>query len=404
MVDHLAERYVAVARYQGGHNAGHTVCDDNGNEYVFHMIDSGILYQNVKGVLGNGVVIEPRALRNEIETLSKRGLKITPQNFFISDQAHAIMPYHCEEEQTSALKKIGTTGRGIGPAYTDKTERSGIRMIDLYNLGRRDVRDRILARIEEGFSAYKKDGFNPEEVLVAIEKDFEYLKPFVTDTSALINDWLRNGYDVLAEGAQGALLDVDHGTYPFVTSSNTISGGACTGLGIPPTSVEKVIGVVKAYTTRVGNGPFPTELDDETGEMLRKRGKEYGATTGRPRRCGWEDLVVLSTTLAMNGVTEIALTKLDVLDTLPEIKTCTSYDLHGEKINKIPHLVELLSECKPCYDMVNAGWNESTKNITRYTNLPRNSRKYIEEIQSRLNVSIRFVSVGKQRAKTIAKY
>jgi adenylosuccinate synthase len=398
IVDHLAEHFVAVARYQGGDNAGHTVVV-NDIEHILHTIPSFILHSHIAGVIGNGVVIDPAALVKEMEGHISKGADINTRNFYISYGANIIMPYHVAEEQSPSLKKIGTTGRGIGPAYRDKIARIGIRVCDLYNIGRSDVRDRVLEIIRNHYQN-SGDEFNPETVLKEAEKNFESLKPYVTDTSHLINEWLRKGRKVLAEGAQGALLDVDHGTYPFVTSSNTVAGGACTGLGIGPTEVTNVTGVAKAYSTRVGNGPFPTELNDETGELLRKLGNEYGATTHRPRRCGWEDLVVLNKAIEINGIKELAITKLDIMDSFESVNYCTKYNLYGEEVERIDPQAEIFADCQPVYQEAK-GWMEPTSHVKSYVDLPKDARAYIERLGNLLNTNISFVSVGPNREQTI---
>jgi adenylosuccinate synthase len=395
LVDWLVERnnYRAVARYQGGHNAGHTVKIRDAT-YIFHSIPSGVLHPGVYNIIGNGTVVSIGTLRKEMEELQSKGVKITPENLAVSDRAHVIMPYHVAAEKSDLSKKIDTTGRGIGPAYTDKAARSGIRTCDLLYLDRPDVRDRLLTIIKNHGDE------NPESTLASLRQEFEPLKPFVTDTSILLNDLLGYGEEILCEGAQATCLDVDHGTYPFVTSSNASVGGAITGLGIPPTELRDVIGVAKAYTTRVGNGPFPTELDNEIGERLRRRGCEFGASTGRPRRCGWKDMVLLDTSVRINGVTKLAIMKLDVLDEEREINVCTVYRLNGENIDYMPATLELFSECRPVYDKF-TGWLVPTHGATSFKALPENTKKYIEFIFDNASVPIEFLSVGPEREQTI---
>ncbi|MER3329882.1 MAG: adenylosuccinate synthase, partial [Candidatus Kapaibacterium sp.] len=340
IVDLLSANADIVARFQGGANAGHTIVIDD-KKYVLHLIPSGILNPSTKCVIGNGVVIDPVALMEEIEMLESHNIDVTGR-LFISHKAHLIMPYHkmmdTVRESHNSDKSIGTTGRGIGPAYIDKAKRTGIRIVDL--LDRKDFEEKLRYNISEYNEVLTKIyGHDELDVDAIVEKYIEFDKlidPYVTDISTLLNSYIVEGKTILVEGAQGALLDLDHGTYPFVTSSNPTSGGACTGLGIPPTSVNEIIGIVKAYTTRVGNGPFPTQLDDEIGKQLATIGHEFGATTGRPRRCGWLDLFALKYSVMINGISNIVLTKLDVLDGLEEIKVCTGYTINGRVLNSFP--------------------------------------------------------------------
>ncbi len=402
IVDHLSEKMDIVARYQGGANAGHTVAIGD-KEYVLHLIPSGIFHNNVTCVIGNGVVIDPIALMDEIHQLEQLHVNIK-HRLLISNNAHLIMPYHklldTMREQTS--EKIGTTGRGIGPAYIDKVMRTGIKVHDMMN---RDVFvEKLKRNIEEKNQIISKIYGASELNVDAIVHDYEEfdknISEYVTDTALFLNKALREEKNILAEGAQGALLDVDHGTYPFVTSSNPTSGGACTGLGIPPTSITDVLGIVKAYSTRVGNGPFPTELNDETGQHLREIGHEYGATTGRPRRCGWLDAVSLRYSAMINGIKDIAVTKLDVLDTFDHLKICIGYQ-HGKKLLKtFPTDSQSLSNIVPLYETFD-GWKTSTSNIRSYQALPANAKKYLEAVQSFTGTTISMVSVGARRDQTI---
>jgi adenylosuccinate synthase len=324
IVDLLGHEYHAIARYQGGHNAGHTVVAE-GKKYVFHLVPSGVLHPNVVNVLGNGVVIDIPYLKREIQDLQASGIKINRSNFRISDRAHVILPYHIEEEKSPLSRSIGTTNRGIGPAYTDKAERTGLRIAEFDHIN--ETRDRVEQQLRNHFYDLGcRNRLSYKDMIAEIEAEFEFLKPFVDNTSDLLNSFLKQGEYILCEGAQGHFLDVDHGTYPFVTSSSPTAGGAATGLGIPA-NFEKVLGIVKAYTTRVGNGPFPTELNNEIGERMRERGHEYGASTGRSRRCGWEDLVAIRTAAEINGFTDLALMKADVLDTEPEIRAAVEYEI-----------------------------------------------------------------------------
>lgn len=407
IVDLLSQKAEYVARYQGGANAGHTIVID-GKQYILHLIPSGILTQDTKCIIGNGVVIDPVALMDEIQMLEDNGVSVKGR-LFISHKAHLIMPYHkvldqMRESSSTAASVIGTTGRGIGPAYIDKFRRIGIRIVDL--LDRKVLEEKLRANIAEKNNILKKiydyQIFDTEEI---IEKYLEFDKiidPYITDTSLLINEEIKKGKSILAEGAQGALLDVDHGTYPFVTSSNPTTGGACTGLGIPPTSIDKIIGVVKAYCTRVGNGPFPTELEDSVGEQLRATGVEFGSTTGRPRRCGWLDLVALKYSVMINGVSEIALTKLDVLDALPEINICTEYNLNGKIIKNFPVDIPTIQAIKPVYKTVK-GWNTSLKGLRDWDKLPQEALDYFKIIEDFVEAKITIVSISPDRADTLVK-
>jgi adenylosuccinate synthase len=402
IVDHLSEHVDIVARYQGGANAGHTVVIGE-KEYVLHLIPSGIFHQKVTCVIGNGVVIDPIALLDEIRQLKELNIDITGR-LLISHNAHLIMPYHklldTIREQTT--EKIGTTGRGIGPAYIDKFMRVGIRIVDLLD---RDVFVSKLKRnIEEKNQILKKiygeTELNVDTIVCEYEEFDKKIDEYVTDSALYLNKALREQKRVLAEGAQGALLDVDHGTYPFVTSSNPTSGGACTGLGIPPTSISSVLGVVKAYSTRVGNGPFPTELQNETGDRLRETGGEYGATTGRPRRCGWFDAVSLRYSAMVNGIRQIAITKLDVLDSFEEIKVCIGYQYEGKLLKTFPTDLPSLQAIVPLYETFD-GWNAPTSSITSYTSLPANAKRYVEAISALTGTELHIVSVGARRDQTI---
>lgn len=403
IVDALAPQADIVARYQGGANAGHTlVC--NGRTIVLHLIPSGILHDGVQCVIGNGVVLDPVALRQEIAMLEDMGVSVRGR-LFISHKAHVIMPYHKLLDQAREQQQgIGTTGRGIGPAYIDKYSRIGIRVVDL--LDRRVLEEKLRinlaeknALLEKIYGAQQLD----VEAILAEYLDFDrYIDEFVTDTTALLHTALRQSKRILAEGAQGALLDVDHGTYPFVTSSNPTSGGACTGLGIPPTAVDRIIGLAKAYSTRVGNGPFPTELHDETGDLLRQLGNEYGSTTGRPRRCGWLDLVALRYSVMVNGITELALTKLDVLSTLPSIKVCTGYRLRGQPLKSFPVDVPTLEAVEPEYVEIE-GWQTSLDRATTFEELPGSVHTLITLIEEFCGVRVSLVSTGAERHQIIVR-
>lgn len=406
IVDLLATKADIVARYQGGANAGHTIVID-GKQYVLHLIPSGILTDNVKCIIGNGVVIDPVALMKEIEMLKEHGIDVSGR-LFISHKAHLIMPYHKlidqVREKSSSEKAIGTTGRGIGPAYIDKAKRSGIRIVDL--LDRVEFEKKLRSSLAEYnellTKIYSETEINVEELIETYLEFDKLIDPYVTDTTLLINEAIKEGKKVIVEGAQGALLDLDHGTYPFVTSSNPTSGGACTGLGIPPTKIDKIIGIVKAYSTRVGNGPFPTELLNETGEKLRKEGNEFGATTGRPRRCGWLDLVALKYSVMINGITDIALTKLDVLDTFEELKVCIGYSINGKKLKSFPADLSDKTELELEYVTLK-GWNSSLSGINTYETLPTEVKEYIKFIEDFTEAKVSIISTSPDRNDTILR-
>ncbi len=406
IVDLLSSDADYVARYQGGANAGHTIVID-GKQYILHLIPSGILTKDVKCIIGNGVVIDPVALMEEIHMLEDNGIDVKGR-LFISHKAHLIMPYHKVLDQVRESSKggeaIGTTGRGIGPAYIDKARRIGIRIVDL--LDRKTLEEKLRHNFKEKNNILKKIyGYEESDTESIIENYLEFdniIDPYITDISLLLNEEIKKGKKIFVEGAQGALLDLDHGTYPFVTSSNPTSGGACTGLGIPPTSIENIIGVVKAYCTRVGNGPFPTELNDETGEKLRSIGAEFGSTTGRARRCGWLDLVALKYSIMINGVSEIALTKLDVLDTMPEIKICTEYEINEKIIKNFPADLLTLSQINPVYKTVK-GWDRSLNGIREWDKLPQEALDYFKEIEDYVEAEIKIVSLSPDRADTLVK-
>jgi adenylosuccinate synthase len=402
IVDILAEKADIVARYQGGANAGHTVCIGS-REFILHLIPSGIFHPAITCVIGNGVVIDPTALMSEIEQLTSAGIQFEGR-LLISHNAHLIMPYHklLDTIREQSPNKIGTTGRGIGPAYIDKFLRVGIRIVDLLD---RDVLARKLrANIEEKnqilTKVYGKTTLDVEALIAEYQEFDKEIDPYITDTTLFLNQALREGKHIIAEGAQGALLDVDHGTYPFVTSSNPTSGGACTGLGIPPTSVRSVLGVLKAYSTRVGNGPFPTELTDRDGELLREEGHEYGATTGRPRRCGWFDAVAARYSAMVNGIEQVAITKLDVLDSFDEIPVCVGYELRGRKLKSFPTDLQTLEHVTPQWETF-PGWKTPLGSTTRADQLPPLARRYIDALGRMMGVPVSLVSVGPRRDQTI---
>ncbi len=399
IVDMLSKRADVVARYQGGANAGHTVVID-GQKHIFHLIPSGILHRDVICIIGNGVVFDPEAFERELSLLDEKKIPYWGR-LFLSANAHVIMPYHKwldanrEKQQTF---HIGTTGRGIGPAYVDKYDRLGIRVIDLFS-------PNILQKKIEMNLSLKRPFFTNQEINIdTIYKEYlkygKKLESFVEDTSIILNRLIAEGKEVLLEGAQGAMLDVDFGTYPFVTSSNPISGGACTGLGIGPTKIDSVLGVAKAYTTRVGDGPFPTEFRDEMADKIRNLGGEYGATTGRPRRCGWLDLVALKYAVRINGIDELAITKIDVLDTLEEVKIGVAYECNGKNYTDFPLSQELLKNCKPVYETV-SGWQTDTSKAKKWEDLPQNAKAYLQKISAFVGAEIRLVSVGSGRSQAI---
>lgn len=407
IVDLLSNDVDIVARYQGGANAGHTICWGD-KTFVLHLVPSGIFHDGVVCVIGNGVVIDPVAVMSEIRTIQDLGYEVEGR-LFISHNAHLIMPYHKAVEQVSEryrdAEAIGTTGRGIGPAYMDKFARTGIRVVDLLD---RDVLRTKLKRAIEEKNAILKGVYGAEELNVEaiIEEYVEFdrlIDPYVRDTTQYLGNALKEGKHILAEGAQGALLDVDFGTYPYVTSSHPTVGGCCTGLGIPPTEIKRVIGIVKAYCTRVGNGPFPTELNDETGEQLRQTGAEFGATTGRPRRCGWLDLVALRYTSLLNGFTELAITKLDVLTNIPEINVCMQYRYDGKETNRFPSEGHTLEKVEPVYESL-PGWDEDIQNVTRFDDLPETAKNYLQFIASHAGVGISMISTGPKREQTITQW
>jgi adenylosuccinate synthase len=401
IVDILSEKYKIVARYQGGANAGHTVIIGE-NKYILHLIPSGILRDDVICVIGNGVVLDPTALLEEIDLLEKNGIKVEGR-LFISHNAHLIMPYHklLDSISESGDSKIGTTGRGIGPCYIDKFARKGIRIVDL--LDRTELEKKIRINLKEKNELLKKvyehEGLDVDAIVKEYLEFDQTIDKYIKDVPSFLNNAIADGKSVLLEGAQGALLDVDHGTYPFVTSSSPTSGGASTGTGIPPTKIDSVIGIVKAYTTRVGNGPFPTELLDDDGEKLREVGAEFGATTGRPRRCGWYDAFLVAYSQMINGITSAAITKLDVLSSFEKIKVCVGYELKGKKIKYFPTAVEQLSEVKPIYEELE-GWNQDISDCTSYDKLPKKTIDYLDFIAKHSGIKIDIISVGPKRRQT----
>lgn len=404
VVDILSEGSDIVVRYQGGANAGHTVVIDN-HKFILHLIPTGILHPDKICVIGNGVVLDLNQFFFELDELEKKGIN-TVGRLLVSDSAHLVMPYHKLIEKLNEEKKgeekIGTTKKGIGPAYLDKIGRVGIRVADLFD--EEVFKKKLKLNFElkkffwENFSweELKDLEKNSEDILKFREK----LKPLVVDSSVYLNDAITKGKNILLESAQGTLLDIDFGTYPYATSSHTTAGGACIGSGIGPTFIDEVIGVAKAYTTRVGNGPFPTELREGVGDMLRKKGEEFGATTGRPRRCGWLDLVILKHSVRVNGIKKLAITKLDVLDELGSILVCVGYKYKGKTLDEFPNDLNTLNNCEPIYEKL-SGWKKPTCGLTNYNDLPKKAKSYLDFIQKSLKVPIFMVSTGSKREETI---
>ncbi|HWZ54361.1 MAG TPA: adenylosuccinate synthase [Candidatus Acidoferrales bacterium] len=403
VVDYVASSFDYIARYAGGHNAGHTVIFD-GHRYVLQLIPSGILRPGKKAVIGPGTVVDPAALVAELENLKKSGIEVRGR-LFLSNRAHLIFPYHREmdkaAESARGAAKIGTTSRGIGPAYEDKMARRGIRMCDLLDADRfREKLERVI--LEKNAISHATYG-HPLETAGLLEQYLElaaHMRGLVIDTTELLNAALDKGESVLFEGAQGTMLDIDHGTYPYVTSSNATSGGVATGLGVAPTRLTGVVGVTKAYTTRVGSGPFPTEMPDLDAQAVRERGNEFGAVTGRPRRCGWLDLPVLRYAKMINGIDSLVVTKLDVFDAQPEIKVCTGYRYKGQPITEMPPDVETLSLVEPDYKTL-PGWRKPTPGIRDVKELPTAARDYLNFISDHLQVEIGMISTGPERDATI---
>ncbi|MBN1307729.1 MAG: adenylosuccinate synthase [Chitinispirillaceae bacterium] len=406
VIDYLADRSDLVIRFQGGANAGHTVIA-NRRKFIFHLVPSGIMYPDKVCIVGNGVAFDAEQFLKEVDELDACGISVA-ERLFVSDAAHLVLPYHksldTASESFMGKEKIGTTGRGIGPAYSDKIFRVGIRVGDLVDA------DRLTEKIKNGFerhralaaSIYKADfPLSLDEIIHRYAAVRQRMLPFIDDTAFRIFEAYSKGKRLLFEGAQGTFLDIDHGTYPFVTSANTVAGCAFTGSGIGPAAIDHVIGIVKTYTTRVGNGPFPTELDNATGEMLRKEGGEFGATTGRPRRCGWFDTVMVRRAVQLNGLTHLVLTKLDVLNKLEEIPICTHYEIRGKRLERFPSNAALVSEAIPVYETM-PGWKSDIAQCRSYGELPLQARTYIERIREICyNIPVLIVSVGPERRQTI---
>lgn len=402
IVDLLTQYADYVVRFQGGSNAGHTVYLKD-QKFIFHLIPSGILYRDKTCIIGNGVVIEPGVLIEEITELKRRGYLEDDSKLMISGQAHLILPYHRKiDVAREKIFKLGTTGRGIGPAYEDKVARCGIRMIDLLDeeIFRRKLEQNLGQKNLYLRQVLKEEGFDLSQILGEQNEIRKKLSRYVKDTSLVLYEAVKRGKNVLLEGAQGALLDLDHGTYPYVTSSNTVAGNACAGAGIGPTMIDSVIGVTKAYTTLVGEGPFPTELKDEIGERMRQRGGEYGATTGRPRRCGWFDAVVVRHSIRINDVRELAVTKLDVLNEFEKIKICVGYRVNDHRIEHFPADLRSMEAAVPIYEEWE-GWKTEIGEARQFSDLPLNAQRYIRRIEELIGVRVKMVSVGSERNATI---
>lgn len=404
VIDIFSKDFDYIVRFQGGNNAGHTVVIGD-EKFILHLTPSGILHRNKICVIGNGVVVDPQALLDEIRKLESKGIGVKGR-LFVSGNAHLIFPYHRVIDELKELKKgksrIGTTKKGIGPCYADKVSRSGIRIVDLLN---RDVfREKLRENIEEKNKIlkilYDFKGFSFDRIYGDYIKFGEEIKEYACDTALLLNNAVRKKKPILFEGAQGTMLDVDCGTYPFVTSSNATAGGALTGSGVGPTRISKVVGVVKAYTTRVGEGPFPTEFPEDMMRKIRVRGSEFGATTGRPRRCGWFDACLVKHSVMINGISEIVVTKLDVLDELEKIKICVAYRYKGKVFERFPSDIDTLNNCEPVYEEVD-GWMKDTTGVTSFIKLPRNAKNYLKKIQKILDTKIVLISVGSERKQTI---
>ena len=405
VVDLMTAKADMVVRFQGGANAGHTLVVE-GQQFIFHIIPSGILYEGKKCLIGNGLVVDPEVLLEEIDSLGKSGIVVDSKRLSLSDKVHIIMPYHkaidLAKEAAKGKGKIGTTGRGIGPCYEDKVARTGIRAVDFTDL--EVLEEKIRANLKEkNLVLTKLLGAEPLEVEPILEKYYrlaERLTPYITDVSIELDQALKEGGKILFEGAQGTHLDIDHGTYPFVTSSNPVAGNACAGAGIGPNQLHHILGIVKAYTTRVGAGPFVTELEDETGNYIQEQGKEFGATTGRRRRCGWLDLVVLRDSARLNGLSSLAITKLDVLTGLEKLKICIGYEIDGEKVTSRPASMKKMAQCKPIYKEM-PGWDEDITQARQVDQLPENAQAYIRAIEEMSGIPVSIISVGPGREETI---
>ena len=406
IVDVLSERFAIVARYAGGHNAGHTVII-NGSKFVLQLVPCGIFRKGCRGVIGNGVVLDPAAFLHEVEGLRRAGVKVDGTNLFVSNRAQVILPYHrmmeLASENAPGRVKIGTTSRGIGPTYEDKMGRRGLRVIDM--LDRQLLKTHIENACREknmiAHALFNSEPLDADKMYAEYAEAATQVAPFVADTALLLNQAIAEGESVMFEGAQATMLDIDHGTYPFVTSSSTTAGGAATGTGVPPTAINTVIGVTKAYCTRVGEGPFPTEIEGEIADRLRERGNEFGAVTGRPRRCGWMDLPLLRYSNMINGCAWLVVTKLDVLDELSEIPVCTGYKLNGKKIDEIPAEAAELEKVECVYTKL-PGWKKPTEGITEWERLPKKAQEYLRFLEAEGGAKIGMISTGPDREQTIS--
>jgi adenylosuccinate synthase len=405
VVDLLTRQTDLVVRFQGGNNAGHTLVV-NGKQFILHLIPSGILHSGKRCLIGNGVVVDLEVLHTEINGLRDRGLTLGPDNLVLSEKAHLILPYHkhldLAREEAKGSGSIGTTGRGIGPCYEDKVARVGVRVSDL--LDEQVFREKIQENLKEKnffFERYLQvSPLDPGEILARFLPLADFIRPYVANVSLLIDEAIRNKNNILFEGAQGTHLDIDHGTYPYVTSSNPVAGSVCAGAGVGPNKIKSVVGIVKAYTTRVGGGPFPTELSDDTGLFLREKGGEYGATTGRPRRCGWLDAVVLRDAARLNGLSHLAITKLDVLSGMKTLKICTAYSCRGQTLQTLPARLQDLEACRPVYEEL-PGWSQDLSGIRQRQNLPPEAREYLRRLEELIQVPIAIISLGPDREATI---
>jgi adenylosuccinate synthase len=402
IVDLLTPHFSIVARYQGGHNAGHTVYA-NGRKFVLRLLPSGILHEGISCVIGNGVVVDPQALFAEIDEIQQAGITIGSR-LYISDKAHLILPYHRELDRLSEARrgerKIGTTSRGIGPAYEDKIARRGVRVGDLANPSA--LADAVQHNVAARNRIIGDSTMDARQLLDDLARAWERMKPWVTDVSVFLDRARAEGQAILFEGAQGTLLDIDHGTYPYVTSSNATIGGVCTGLGVGPRAIDGVLGAAKAYTTRVGEGPLPTELTGELGNRLRESGQEFGAVTGRPRRCGWYDAVAVRYAVRVNGLDALALTKLDVLDGLTDLQVCTAYRCRGATLTEMPGDLAQLAACEPVYETL-TGWRAPTAGVRRYADLPREAQRYVARLEEITGVPAAIISTGSAREDTIIR-
>lgn len=405
LIDYLAGQAEVVVRAQGGNNAGHTVVVGD-KKYTFHLMPSGVLYEGTLNIIGNGVVFDPEGFLQEVEKLKSQNVDIS--TIKIDERAHMIFPYHKRidelEEEARKEQEIGTTKRGIGPCYMDKIERSGIRVGDLLDLDKleKNIYYQVERKNELLKKIYNSDGFDPKKVFETYCQYSAHLKPYIADTTILLHEAMESGKKILFEGAQGTLLDIDLGTYPYVTSSHPTSAGFCTGAGVGPGAINEILGVVKAYTTRVGKGPFPTEQDNETGDAIRVKGHEFGSTTGRPRRCGWLDGVMLKYAVRVNGLTGISLMLLDVLDQFDEIQICTAYEVDGEETIYFPANLAKLEKCQPVYQRLK-GWKTDITGITEYEDLPEEAKDYIKTVEDITGVPVKMISVGPDRSQTIVR-